>query len=88
MILYDDNGVLYQHTNEVPEWVAREVAAVGIHPAIEQHPVGHVYTIAGQTFVITGYTTREAFLEAFHNVTGRIADPPPEVQFFHLVSTD
>lgn len=75
---------------EIDQETAGEIAAVGIAPARFKEPLGRVLIFAGQRFIVTGYVTKEEFVEAAAAV-GLPRDlllQVPENHFFHRVSTD
>jgi len=86
-------GVHFDSPNDVGLSYAKEMAAVGIVPTSvgpEQEPIGHRFQMAGQWFVVTGYTSREAFIEAATRVIGRGGwdECPDSLKFFQCISTD
>jgi len=75
---------------DMPLDAAREMAAVGIVPSIKPREPGHVLTLAGQRFIVTGPATRKEFLEAVARAglpANAFAGVPKEF-YFLKVSTD
>lgn len=73
--------------------MAEQMAQVGIVPSAagpEQEPIGHRFELAGQPFVVTGYATREEFLDAVERAGFPVAvfRHCPDGYHFQRVSTD
>lgn len=76
------NHPILRSASDVSLDTAMEIARVGIVPSSLLRPVGYIELIAGQPFTITGYATRDEFLQA-------VADADLEDQeSFRSVSSD
>jgi hypothetical protein len=78
---------------DVDQRQVREMAAVGIIPSLQgpdTEPIGHKFEICGQTFVVTGYATRDEFLAAVERegLPVHIFKQVPAKYYFQKVSTD
>lgn len=78
------------HAKDLGEKQAREIAEVGVIPCRTQHPVGHKFEMGGQQFVVTGYTTKEGFLDAIGGVglDREGFSTVPDGYYFQMISTD
>jgi len=89
-MLQDDDGGRYVASSEVDLETAQEIARVGMVATTRLYPVGHVYELCGQRFVVTGRATREEFLRAVEAAglpRERFAQCPVQM-LFDRVSTD
>ncbi len=68
----------------------REVAAVGIIPFGDKHPIGQKINIGGRPFMVTGYATRDEFNQAVKNanLVGWNESWVPHDMFFLRVTMD
>lgn len=61
----DDNGIGVQvDEDEMPDWMADEIAQVGIAPSFDFRPVGYEMQLGRHQFAVIGHVTKERFIEA------------------------
>ena len=82
------------NVSDIDRETAMEMARVGVAPSDtgpEEEPVGHRFEMAGQTFVVTGYTDRAGFMAAV--LASGVPQPwrfkdVPDGMYFQRISTD
>jgi hypothetical protein len=77
----------YPHSEDVPEPIARQIAAVGIVASTAWVSLPCIKLIGTHPFTFHSTTTREEFMDAFERVLGSRPNLPPEA-IFYRVSTD
>jgi hypothetical protein len=70
--------------------VAMEAALVGIMPSKRQFAIGLIFHLAGATFAVTGYATKEEFMDKLREEFPhkQWSELPAEYIYFLRVSTD
>ncbi len=67
-------AIRIESTSNVPQWVAQEIAQIGIVAFYLDQPIGRQFEMAGQRFTVIGPSTRQEFIAAARQVVPHV-DP-------------